>query len=178
MILPLATLLLTPLQGPAPVPGDDEGWRLLDGVAAQAGDGIVTMRTLDLYVRERIERQKESITSQEEYARVSGMLSLQGLRALMTAELEAQGGQDMGISEQEIGQIVSAEILNDRKRQGAASYLDELEKDGTDPLTDESRARTKKLYRLLWARSKLGFPGPAGTRATRRPLHPPRRSSS
>jgi len=164
----LAIGLLMTAQGPGAPPQDESGWVLLDAVAAQAGDGVVTMRGLEQQVRERLDElvKQGRITNAEEFKQAYILLSQKFLMDLVTEELEAQGGQDMGLDPTEIEQMISLQIRDERKRIGTANYIDKLTKDGTDPLADLD-TRTKDLYRLLWARSKLGMAGAAGARPTR-----------
>jgi hypothetical protein len=164
----LAIGVLMTAQGPAAPPQDDGGWVLFEAVAAQAGDGVVTLRALDSQVTERLDElvKQGRIRNQEEFKLASLQISQQALQDLVTEELEAQGGQDMGLDREQIEQMISLQIEDERKRIGTTEYIDKLAKEGTDPLADKSE-RKKSLYRLLWARSKLGMPGPAGTRPTR-----------
>ena len=162
----LHTLLAAPLLAPqSAVPGAapaaaEDGWVLLDGVAAQAGDEIITIRELDQLVRR--ESQKYPIESKEDLDRLTWSV----LESLATNRLEPQAGEDMGFNAEDIAAFVRMSIDRSRRQDGALVFRDMLEERGQDRESHEE-SEQKGVYRDLWERSKIGYQGLAGTRRTR-----------
>lgn len=143
------------------------GWLPLDGIAAQAGDGVVTLSQLDQRVQARLQEQlgPQPLNDPAQFEDLQNRLSLEGVLDLLTEELEAQAGQDMGLDPDEIERLIRFQIRDERRREGAGSAVDQLLAEGLDPLEDTDQ-RTRQLYRIYWTRSKLGYSGPAGERPT------------
>ena len=165
LALLVAPLLLAALGTPS---GQDDtqerAWVLLDGVAAQAGGDIVTMRDLDRAVRDAVRARfgDEPLSSKE----ALDAISWERLQELVFAYLESQAGADMGIDPDQVAQLIERYVSQQRKELGAAEYVDELQAGGRRALSvQEDEAR--RLYRQIWRWSKVGRRGLAGTRPTR-----------
>lgn len=135
-----------------------EGWILLDGVIAQAGDGIVTLGGLERFLTERLGPSANQQRAQEAAPRA--------LQTLETIQLETQAGEDLGIPRSEIERIIQSNLDTQRRNQGVRGYLDYLEAEGLDP-RDAISSQSRELYRILWTRDILGMQGAGGRRVSR-----------
>jgi hypothetical protein len=148
MIPLLASLvLLGPQQAAPAAPGNSA---LLDCVAAQAGDAAITLSELNR-ANDRLLR-SQPVSTQEEAQK----LAVQGMLELLTARLEAQAGEDMGLDATQISQQIRLTLEEERERVGLAKYTEQLSGEGRDALGAE-QDRAEELYRLLWRREKLGY---------------------
>ena len=145
-------------QGPPPPPSSEEGWVLLDGVAAQVGSEIVTMRELDARVRKEVEEisQTTPLSNEQEL----NLVSWRNLEAMVIDMLEAQAGEDMGIDREQI-ELLVARILEDEKNEG---ILDTVRPSRG---LDDTERRARALYQELWRLQKLGGTGLGGSRPIR-----------
>jgi hypothetical protein len=150
-------LLLVQTDGPPTAPADDQGWTLVDAVALQAGDEIVTLSALDRIVRTEAERNR--IQSQADSDELTQLL----MRQVVVRELEAQAGEDMGLSREQIDRIVEAQ-LDDSS--ASPSFIDDLLREGEDAFT-WSEGQRKELYRYVWEKSKIGAESFGAKRPTR-----------
>jgi hypothetical protein len=140
-------LLLCPQQAAPGAPGNSV---LLDCVAAQAGDATITLSELNR-ANDRLLK-SQPVSTQEEAQR----LAVQGMLELLTARLEAQAGEDMGLDAAQISQQIRLTLEEERERVGLAKYTEQLSGEGRDALRAE-QDRAEELYRLLWRREKLGY---------------------
>jgi hypothetical protein len=145
----LSLLFLLQSPAPAPAPADDRGWTLVDGVALQAGDQVVTLRTLDRIVSGEIERKRDRIQSQADIDRFTQVL----LRQVIVRELESQAGEDMGLAREQIDRIIQSELARNSSQR--PSFVDELQRQGLNAFSWSEQQR-KELYRYLWTTSVTG----------------------
>ncbi len=158
-MLPLL-LFLAQTNEPAPVRAQDGGWVLLDGVAVQAGDHVVTLRALDKFVRQEAERNRERIQSQDDIDDLTQVL----VRRLVLRELEAQAGEDMGLDREQIDRIVQAQLAENSSQ--IPTFVDELLRQGEDAFS-WSTEQKKDLYRYVWEKTKVGEESFGDKRPTR-----------
>jgi hypothetical protein len=132
---------------------------LLDGVAAQAGERVITLSEYE-EVRRRVE-ENEPAPSPELAARRRFEL----LRELWTGALEEQAGADLGLDRAQIERITRLNLEEERRELGMGSYQEKLAREGKDARSDEE-ARGRDVYRELWRYEAQGNPV-AGQRASR-----------
>jgi hypothetical protein len=157
----LLLLLQSPQSnGAAAAPADDQGWSLVDGVALQAGDEVITLLALDRIVRPEIERNQDRIRNQADIDELTQLL----VRNVVVRELEAQAGEDMGLRREDIDRIVQAQ-LDDFSSQ-SPSFIDELLQKGQDAFS-WTEAQRKELHRYIWTRSQVGGESFGDKRPTR-----------
>jgi len=151
-------LALAPIQQQATPPPPRRN-PILDGVAVQAGESLVTFSELERTIkRVRAERPPESPEAEERQR-------LDILRDLMTMRLEEQAGADLGLDTAQIERITRAGLQDERERAGLQNYLAELRARGKDALAGESD-RAREIRRYLWEQAALGKPF-VSKRATR-----------
>ncbi len=149
-----------PTEGPANAGLQDEGWVLMNGVAIQAGDEIITLRKYDQSVRDELEKQKGRISNQEDLDAISWLVA----QRLVVGELEVQAGEDLGIDPAQIDRIVQFR-QSDLRSESTLSFVDELLAEGKDAFSwreDE----TEGLYQEIWKLKKLGGGGLPDDRPT------------
>ena len=132
---------------------------ILDGVAVQAGEHLVTLSEFERVLKRYGERSKPS--NRAEAAR----LQKTALRDLWTLRLESQAGADLGLDPAQIERISKLNIEADREKKGLQGYLAQVRADGRDALADESN-RQQEILRYMWEYSAMGNSF-AGRRATR-----------
>jgi hypothetical protein len=137
-----------------------ESWRLIDGVAMQAGDQILTLSDfqsqVDASLRER------AISTREELAGAIDSL----MAGRITLSLESQAGRDLGIDPERIGSMVQRNLAERRREYGVSGYLEFLEERGMDALSVEE-GEEDKVYQWLWRERTLGRSEVSGAR----PVH-------
>lgn len=136
-----------------------DGARPVDGVAAQAGDAVITLSELNRFVEESNGRRP--VTTREDAQK----LTVQGLRDIVTLRLEAQAGEDIGIDHAQIESMIAHRVDQEREESGLVEYIERLEKEGSDAF-GALEDRTSELYRYLWRAEKVGV-AVAGRRPTR-----------
>jgi hypothetical protein len=155
----MIALLLLAAQSPAgAAPGPQPRAVILDGVAFQVGESLVTLSELQR-LKDRMMEQK-SASSNEEEAQMRAEL----VRDLLTLRLEEQMGRDMGLDPAQIQRQSRFEMEEEREKVGLLSYVERLSAEGRDVVQEETD-RERQLYRDLWQYSKVGF-AVAGRRAT------------
>jgi hypothetical protein len=133
--------------------------RAVDGVAAQAGDAVISLSELNRFVEAR-NKQKPVSTKDEAQKQI-----VEGLRDIMTTRLEAQAGEDMGLDPEQVEREAQFRIEREREEAGLAHYIAQLEEQGIDALGAE-RDKTSQLYTTMWRAWKLGYSIP-GRRPSR-----------
>lgn len=137
---------------------EQDGWILLDGVIAQAGDEVVTLGGLERFLVERM-----GPDTDQEQARAAAPRALQTLETIL---LETQAGEDLGIPRAEIERIIQSNLDARRRNSGVRGYLDYLEEEGLDPRAAIA-SQSRELYRILWTRERLGIQAAGGRRIQR-----------
>lgn len=132
---------------------------ILDGVAVQAGEALVTFSEFER-VFKRV-REKELPANREEEER----LRMQILRDLWTYRLEEQAGADLGLDSDQIERLSRANLNAERDKEGLEAYLAGLRSQGKDALAEESERR-REILRYMWEQDALGRAF-AANRATR-----------
>lgn len=132
---------------------------LMDGVAAQAGERVITLSEYEEFLKRLEER--EPAPSAEAAARRRFEL----LREMYTAALEEQAGIDLGLDPAQIERITRLNLESERRELGLDSYVAKLASEGKDARSEEE-ARSREVYRELWRYGAQGNPV-AGQRATR-----------
>ncbi len=158
-LLSLAVLALLAPLSPADgsAGGPEEDWRLLDGVALQADDRIMTLSEFQAFFERKLK--DRSLTTQAELQR-----ELLGARAAaITLQLEAQAGVDLGVDPAQVKRLIDQSLLDLRRDRGVPGYLDYLEERGQDGLSVGTDERDR-LYQSLWREQHTGRPGPGGER--------------
>lgn len=122
---------------------------ILEGVAVQAGEDLVTLGEFERYFRRRQEAQPPDSRESEE------RLYRETLFELWTARLEAQKGADLGLDPAQIEKITRANLEAEREKAGLEAYLAQLREEGKDALAEESE-RQEQIRRDLWKYSALG----------------------
>lgn len=132
---------------------------ILEGVAVQAGEKLVTLGEFE----RRLERMREldPPTSRATEER----LYKKALLDLWTARLEAQRGADLGLDPSQIARISRANLEAERDKAGLQNYLAQLRTEGSDALTEEAD-RQQEILGAMWQYKALGNSF-AGRRATR-----------
>lgn len=151
----IALALLPLLQQPG---SQAQGPVLMDGVAVQAGERLVTLGEYEAILK-RIE-EGEPATSGEDAARRRIMV----LRELSTAELEEQAGADLGLDPAQIERITRLNLEGERRDVLLDDYNAKLEREGKDARSEEEDRRGQ-VYRELWQFKARGN-AVAGQRAT------------
>jgi len=123
---------------------------VLDGVAIQAGESIVTFGELERAIKRVRERRPPDSREEEERMRAEILISLWNLR------VEEQAGTDLGLDPEQIERMSRAVLADERERAGLQAYLADLRDQGKDVLSDESN-RQEELRRILWERSRIGM---------------------
>lgn len=166
MIALSLSLLLFPLQeAPPPQPVQPSPAQttqrnpILEGVAVQAGEKLVTLGEFE----RRLERMREldPPTSRATEER----LYKKALLDLWTARLEAQRGADLGLDPSQIARISRANLAAERDKAGLQNYLAQLRTEGSDAMTEEAD-RQEEILGAMWQYKALGNSF-AGRRATR-----------
>ena len=155
-------LALLALTLPAPAQGAQAAseWGVLDGVAVQAGDSIITFSELDRSLQAEMARRE--VTTPADRALLTWGL----VEYIATTKLEPQAGMDLGFNIEEIRGHIKRSLALERRQTGALDFSTELEQRGFTYL-DREEAEERSLYRDLWQRTKLGRPGLPGTRPVR-----------
>ncbi len=137
-----------------------DSWRLVDGVAMQAGDEIITLSEFQGYVDASL-RERVISTREELHREIGGILVGQ-----IALSLEAQAGRDLGLDPRRVGSMVERNLAERRREYGVSGYLEFLEERGMDALTVEE-GEADKVYQWLWRERTLGRSEVSGTR----PVH-------
>lgn len=132
---------------------------IIDGVAVQAGEALVTFSELERAIKRARELQPPADREEEERQRRDVLLWL------WTSRLEEQAGADLGLDSAQIERISRANLDAERDKSGLEAYLAELRSQGKDALAEEKEQRLE-LQRYLWELDALGKPF-AAKRATR-----------
>jgi hypothetical protein len=132
---------------------------VLEGVALQAGDGLVYLSEYERLLERTRSAQPAETPAERERQRV------QLLRDVAILRLEEERGQDLGFDKAVIDRIRKANLDAVKDEKGLDGYLAELDRRGTDALADVSQGE-QQLYRQLWERKARGLDFGA-TRATR-----------
>jgi hypothetical protein len=153
-----------PQQQPAPAPqaqAQPQSQRnpILEGVAVQAGEQLVTLGEFERLFRRRQEEQPPDSRQGEE------RIYREALLELWTARLEAQKGADLGLDPAQIARITRANLEAEREKAGLEAYLAQLREEGKDALSEQTD-RQQQIFRELWRYSALGN-SYAAQRATR-----------
>jgi hypothetical protein len=148
LILTAATLLV-PLAPQDPQAPQDPGNRILEGVAVQAGEKLVTLSEYQRLIERARAAEPQSTREGEERQRLGA------LRELWMSRLEAQAGAELGIDPAQIDRISRAERDKARDREGLEAYLAELEQQGKDAMAEEGDQRGK-ILRYMWREAALG----------------------
>lgn len=156
LLLTLAALLAP---GPQASGGQAPGNRILDGVAVQAGEGLVTLSEYQRMIERARELRPETTREGEDRQR------LEVLRELWMGRLEEQAGAELGLDPAQIDRISRANLEDERDKEGLEAYLAELRKQGKDALAEELDRR-RAIQGYMWKMSALGRAF-AAQRATR-----------
>ena len=132
---------------------------VLEGVALQAGDGLVYLSEYERLLERTRSAQPAETPAERERQRV------QLLRDVAILRLEEERGQDLGFDKAVIDRIRKANLDAVKDEKGLEGYLAELDRRGTDALADVSQGE-QQLYRQLWERKARGLDFGA-TRTTR-----------
>ena len=160
--LALVPLLLAPQAGPPQIqpPQQPQPRRsIVEGVAVQAGEELVTLGEFDRLFKSRRELERPDSPEKE------GALQRQSLLDLWTARLEAQKGADLGLDPAQVARISRANLRDEREKSGLGAYLAQLREEGKDALTQEMD-RQQEILGAMWQYSVQGNAF-AGRRATR-----------
>ena len=133
--------------------------QIVDGVAAQAGNAVITLSELNRFVETKNARRP--VSTREEAQK----LQVEGLREILTTRLEAQAGEDMGLDPEQVERQVQYRLDMEREEIGLAGYVDKLRAEGQDAL-GELRNQKSDLYVYMWRAAKVGI-SVAGRRPTR-----------
>ncbi len=161
MIPTLVSLLLLgplPAADDPPVPAEAElmaeGWELVDGIASQIGEEVITWSALD-----GARLATDPPTEPRE-----------ALENLFIPSLMAQAGEAIGLSPARIEQIVSQNQAAARSRMGSRAYAESLAESGLDPLQLwDGQTRMQNLE--VWKAIQRGMIGPGGD--AKRPIRDP-----
>lgn len=136
-----------------------EDWRLIDGVAIQADDRVVTLSEFQEFFERKLK--DRALTTQAELQR-----EIQGAKsAVITLQLEAQAGENLGIDQNQVDRLIDQSLLDLRRDQGVDKFLDSLEERGQDGLSVK-KDESVRLHQSLWREKTTGRPGPSGERPT------------
>lgn len=134
---------------------------ILEGVAVQAGEALVTLGEFERALKQALEKDPRTSAEGRERQRV------EVLRDLWTQRLEEQGGADLGLDPAQIGRISRMNLQAERDKGGLDAYLDDLRQQGKDALTEES-SRREEILRYMWEQAAQGKAF-AGRRPTQDP---------
>lgn len=146
-LLPLA-LVQEPL-AQEPLTRQTERNTLLDGVAVQAGEGLVTLSEYEHMLESYKERRPPRNREEEDRMR------LEVLRTISSWRLEEQRGEDLGLDPVQIERISRLDLQAQREKAGLQAYLAELRAEGKDALLEEND-RQRAILRYMWQESALG----------------------
>lgn len=132
---------------------------ILDGVAVQAGEALVTFSEFERTFK-RVREQRPPETREEEER-----LRVRVLRELLTYRLEEQAGADLGLDSEQVERMSRANLDAERDKSGLDAYLAGLRSQGKDALAEESDRR-QEILRWMWEQDAVGKPF-AAKRATR-----------
>ena len=138
--------------GPTPSAPGGHGWRVLDGVAGQAGDHIITIGELAHFVEQRSKQVGIKIGSDEERA---GYLR-EALAPVILQELETQAGEDLGLDPARVERAVRLTLDERRRELGPQHYRDFLQEEGEDAIGIGLK-QTDSIYRQAWIGKQLGY---------------------
>ncbi len=160
MKLLLALLLQAPAPSEPPPEAAEGPWIPVDGVAAQAGDRIVTMSNLTTFLQTKIG--ERSISTQEELDQEFA----NALEARVTMMLESQAGLNLGFDKDQLKRILLLEEKEKRQNLGAVGFADYLEGRGLDGLS-ANEAQTDEFSVYFWRTKVSGSQGLFGSRPVR-----------
>lgn len=165
----MTPLLMTPLllalvlqlapQAGAPQRQQQPRRAILEGVAVQAGEELVTLGEFERVFKRRRELEAPEGAAQE------AVLQKKTLFDLWTSHLEAQKGADLGLDPAQVARISRANLAAEREKAGLQTYLAQLREEGKDAMTEETD-RQHELLGAMWQYSVQGNAF-AGRRATR-----------
>jgi len=160
LVLPAALALQGPA-GPAPRPDSDrDGWTLVDGIAFQAGDSIVTIRQLNRHLEEEL-KDVEISTAEEYEAQLRRVL-----RERIAQELETQAGEDLEeIDPARVHQAVLTEAVDKQRELGVAAWAESVVADRGSTWS-ELDAQAEELYQTSWRLRVTGARSISGLRPT------------
>lgn len=146
-LLTFAALLVRSPQATAPQEAARN--RLLDGVAVQAGERLVTLSEYQRLIERARVIQPQTTREGEERQR------FEVLRELWMGRLEEQAGAELGLDPAQIERISRANLAEEREKEGLEAYLAGLEVKGQDALAAET-ARRQEIERYMWKLSVRG----------------------
>lgn len=135
----------------------DGGWRWADGVAAQAGDQLITTDELLRYVEQRSRQAGVEIRSPDDLARYLR----DAVSPNVLARLQTQAGEDLGIDPLRVERAVRLTLDERRRELGPQRYNDFLEAEGVGAIAMGAR-QSDLIYRQAWVGKQLGYDN-AGT---------------
>jgi len=153
------TLALLLQDTPAPAPQPSPRNPILEGVAVQAGDELVTLSEFQRALKRM--RELEPPPDRDAEARQFR----RALIELSTARLEAQEGADLGLDPDQIKKISRNALQAEREKAGLDQYLAQLHSEGKDPMREEAD-RKEEILQAMWEYKTVGNAF-AGRRATR-----------
>jgi hypothetical protein len=148
-------LLANVLLAQDPVAGEAERWELVDAVAFQAGDEVMTMVAFYEYFEKR--RTSDDVASEEALQQAFKKAFL-GAQILL---LEIQAGKDLGLNAEEVDSFSRRALEDERREKGAQALAEELRAEGLDALT-RAATQTDEIYEIFW-RYKITGQGRAGS---------------
>lgn len=149
-LLPLLAAAQGPVAPQERALDERDGWVVLNGVALQSGDRIITLGELD--------RQVETFATERNIPRTDpsyGLLAQNVVRQLRQADFEPQAGEDLGLDPQQIQMIARRSQEDERRKVGTSSYLDQLQEQGLS-VVDKAEQEEDKLYREIWQLKQIG----------------------
>jgi hypothetical protein len=123
--------------------------RILDGVAVQAGERLVTLSEYQRWIERAREIKPQTTREGEERQR------FEVLRELWMGRLEEQAGAELGLDPAQIERISRANLEEEREKEGLEAYLAGLEEKGQDALAAEMDRR-QEIERYMWKLSVRG----------------------
>jgi hypothetical protein len=145
--------------------GNEVAWRLVDGVAAQAGDAVIRFGYLDSRTEARRAREGRTLSTPAE---LDAYLA-ETLDGLVQIELEVQAGEDLGVAADQIERAARRLVEDQRQEKGAVDLAAALEEEGLSSL-DAAESNRAELHRYAWlgtVRGTLGRENLTGRRPTR-----------
>ncbi|MBI1382069.1 MAG: hypothetical protein GC161_13410 [Planctomycetaceae bacterium] len=145
-----------PVPGPA-VPPRPAGFQLFDGVAATVDDRAVTFAAIDETLLAQLGRIDRS--DQAALQRASAQI----VQNFVVRRVQAQGGAEMGLADEDVRRVVRSILEDQRRPFGALEYAERLRERGSDPLR-EDREMVSEMYESVWMETVTGRSGGAGRR--------------
>ena len=150
-LLALASLpSLGGAQATGPLQDSEESWTLVNGVAIQAGNRLVTLGELDRILKAEAARNQIARTDPR-----YNQLAAQIVREYAELQLEPQAGEDLGMDPAQVELVVSRNLEDQRRDRGSSGFAELLDQQG-QTLQEVRDAQVNQTWRDIWRMTETG----------------------